>query len=1172
GNPWPGITKDIDGDTRSSTTPCIGADEFTTVGSPMSGTYYIKLGTSAADTFPSFEKANADLAVRGQVGNVTFVVFGGIYKENIDLTGLENGPYWVNYIARTSGSPPQPDEVYLQATGSYGITLRGNKRVRFRNLNLVGWTSYGFYLYYKSTTTGGGCDTIVIDGCKVSGGSYPIYAYNYYGGSDDSIMGCELRSTSSYGIYLYGSSSYQNQRNFIANNIITGWTSYGIYAYYQYYPKFIYNTILGTGSYAVYNYYPYGDTWKNNILQAQSYAIYRYYGDNVPAYSNYNCFWLNGGSSSSLVIYSYAYGAQTLAQWQSSSGKDGNSIQLDPLTGGVINPHLRTGSPCINAGNPWPGITKDIDGDTRSSTTPCIGADEYTTVGSPMSGVYTIKQAGGGDFKNFQEAFGQLALRGFGGNVQFDAYDGNYFGMLNFNGIGNGANRLYVRAYPGQNVVVTAGSSYGIYLYNNQRIRIEGITFTGYTSYGCYATSYYTNQNTTDSCAIVGNTFNGASGMYLSYCDWDTIANNTINATSSYGIYIYGYSGAPYSLNNVISGNTITGWTSYGIMAYYQDSLKIIGNTIKSTGSYGIYPNYCNRTRIIGNIIDAGSIAIYEYAGSTTYGNQEVIANNLARGASYGLYTYYLTGAKIINNSFHGSFAWYDYYSYTTTYPESVYNNIFRGMSYAWYKYYGDNVPTGMDYNCFYMGSVGGSIIYHSTYGTLTLTGWRSASGRDANSLDADPLFVSELAPYDLHIQGSSPCKDTSYVFPPFTTDVDGDTRGAPGKKSDIGGDEFYIDIAAASIISPASLIPVGATIQPSAVFKHMGGPRATFYTKMVIRRGATPAYTDSVQVTVNPGDSVIATFANWTPNIVASNYSATAFHLISGDAHPSDDTIVKNFAVGNVDAGMVAILAPPDQAPLGGTIYPQVVVRNYGDFEASCNVRFTITDPTDGDLNSGEVPTDEAAPRLVRKVRLDATVYDTTETVVLAVGAQETLTFTKPWNPAVTGNHSAACRVSLLYDTDPTNDYLSKPFTVERFDFGVTQVVAPTGNVTQNTPVAPSLKIKNYGSSTASCGARVIVLSGTTPVYDQTETGISIPAGGEVTRTFATPWNAAQLGPFTVTAYTLHDYDIDPTNDTAYGSGTVVPSGGGTGNWTCESQMPSGAKPIGDGGWLAYA
>ena len=71
----------------------------------------------------------------------------------------------------------------------------------------------------------------------------------------------------------------------------------------------------------------------------------------------------------------------TLANWQTATGQDANSIAADPqfvsATDLHINPSaLRLASPVDNAGTPIAGITDDFDGGPRNATTPDIGADE----------------------------------------------------------------------------------------------------------------------------------------------------------------------------------------------------------------------------------------------------------------------------------------------------------------------------------------------------------------------------------------------------------------------------------------------------------------------------------------------------------------------------------------------------------------------------------------------------------------------------------------------------------------------------------------------------------------------------------------------------------------------------------------------------------------------------
>ena len=69
----------------------------------------------------------------------------------------------------------------------------------------------------------------------------------------------------------------------------------------------------------------------------------------------------------------------TLADWQTATGQDANSLAVDPLF--VTSPapadlHLQGASPMLNAGIAVAAVTVDIDGDPRPAATPDIGADE----------------------------------------------------------------------------------------------------------------------------------------------------------------------------------------------------------------------------------------------------------------------------------------------------------------------------------------------------------------------------------------------------------------------------------------------------------------------------------------------------------------------------------------------------------------------------------------------------------------------------------------------------------------------------------------------------------------------------------------------------------------------------------------------------------------------------
>ncbi|QYO65804.1 Calx-beta domain-containing protein [Leptolyngbya sp. 7M] len=75
----------------------------------------------------------------------------------------------------------------------------------------------------------------------------------------------------------------------------------------------------------------------------------------------------------------------TLANWQTGTGQDANSLAVDPLFVSATDLHIQSGSPMINAGTPLADVVTDIDGDPRSATTPDIGADEFVSSGNPGS-------------------------------------------------------------------------------------------------------------------------------------------------------------------------------------------------------------------------------------------------------------------------------------------------------------------------------------------------------------------------------------------------------------------------------------------------------------------------------------------------------------------------------------------------------------------------------------------------------------------------------------------------------------------------------------------------------------------------------------------------------------------------------------------------------------------
>lgn len=138
---------------------------------------------------------------------------------------------------------------------------------------------------------------------------------------------------------------------------------------------------------------------RNNILAntqttGTRYAVYSTAPATVFGTINYNDYFAQnvgfiGGSA-----------RPTLADWQAATTQDANSVAVDPLFVSPTNLHLQAGSPVLNLGTPIATVTDDIDGDTRSATTPDIGADEVASVATPgslqfSSATYSINENGG---------------------------------------------------------------------------------------------------------------------------------------------------------------------------------------------------------------------------------------------------------------------------------------------------------------------------------------------------------------------------------------------------------------------------------------------------------------------------------------------------------------------------------------------------------------------------------------------------------------------------------------------------------------------------------------------------------------------------------------------------------------------------------------------------------
>jgi hypothetical protein len=328
---------------------------------------------------------------------------------------------------------------------------------------------------------------------------------------------------------------------------------------------------------------------------------------------------------------------------------------------------------------------------------------------------------------------------------------------------GNGASNNNIK-----NCIIESGGSYGVIYFSsgatvNETNLIENCqikNYSGYPTRGIYfyvannSTTYHNNNtirnckifnfsntgaliaggnnNTIEGCEIYSNGGGGYAGINFTtptaYSTESFIRNNKIydlNSTSSNvtGIYCYAYGGTLTVFNNTISFETSTTGQVYGIYlmsdASYTATLNLYYNSIYVRGTVGNTGNY--------------SAGIYKYSSFNTLR----IKNN-------SIFNSRTTTTGTLKN--------YGIYFLNTTATTSDYN-----------------------YNAYFVNGINSYIGYWSS-DKSSLADWQSASGKDANSISSNPLYVSEsnLKPFN-----TSPLINAGTSISGITTDIDGIDRHA---------------------------------------------------------------------------------------------------------------------------------------------------------------------------------------------------------------------------------------------------------------------------------------------------------------------------------------------------------------------------------------------------------
>ena len=272
--------------------------------------------------------------------------------------------------------------------------------------NQVNDGAYGLYVYSAPPTSGAtGNMKATISNNHFEGNYYGIRLGGSGSATTEKFTDVTIEnntiegwgSSYNYGIYLAYINASATNRAKVRNNMIslnttsTTGTLYGVYPFHVANVDIHHNSIAANGgsltnsrlfymnaSTSTSYFTPGGLSLKNNIVAnlngGMVMVVQTATAAGAPAYftSDNNLFFSTNTAS-------FNYGGTTMndSVWKATTSQDANSVSGDPM---FVNPltdlHTR-GQDADNAGTPV-GLATDIDGDTRSTTTPDIGADEYT--------------------------------------------------------------------------------------------------------------------------------------------------------------------------------------------------------------------------------------------------------------------------------------------------------------------------------------------------------------------------------------------------------------------------------------------------------------------------------------------------------------------------------------------------------------------------------------------------------------------------------------------------------------------------------------------------------------------------------------------------------------------------------------------------------------------------
>lgn len=395
--------------------------------------------------------------------------------------------------------------------------------------------------------------------------------------------------------------------------------------------------------------------------------------------------------------------------------------------------------------------------------------------------------------------------------------------------------------------------------------------------------------------------------------DNTSIVNNQIS-TGVFGVFLGGVSAAAKTQNTVINQNTLSTFQIGGIAAPFQNNITVSGNSVTgitnatsqdaiginvgygvtggvSTTVTGLADGVSNATitnNVVGTVTQTNTFSAVGIALGNSLTGTSLIANNTVSGVganstsgdvAIGIYFGGGTAAaNIIHNTVEmkgtftgGSMPSYALGMHNSTVTTNVLNNILvnsqnNGATLARAIGLGYALPAttlNMNYNDLFVSgassAIGQTTLMNVGTSHTTLVNWQTNSGKDANSKNVAPVFISGT---DLHLDAGNASNLTNLynagTTTSVTTDMDCVTRAATPT---IGADELVLPACSglpsagtSSTTTPsfcagltASLSNNASNLNSGIVYQWQVGPVGGPYADVVGGTGAnTQSYTSA--------------------------------------------------------------------------------------------------------------------------------------------------------------------------------------------------------------------------------------------------------------------------------------------------------------------------------------